>query len=75
MDFGRGPEGDLNSIDFSLAAEPVFNKAILKGKRIKDPKVYIGCANGEEPNGWGKFTRPGQRKKTSRIIMYSITIA
>lgn len=48
MDFGRVPEEDLNKVDFSLAKEPAFNKTILKGKPIKHPKVYIGCAK------WGR---------------------
>lgn len=44
MNFGRVPEDDLNKIDFNLAAEPAFNKTILKGKPVKSPQVYIGCA-------------------------------
>ncbi len=48
MEFGRVPENELNAIDFSLPAEPAFNKKILKGKPAKDPKVYIGCAK------WGR---------------------
>lgn len=44
MDFGRLPEADLNTIDFSLRAEPAVNKAVLKGKPVKDPRVYIGCS-------------------------------
>jgi uncharacterized protein YecE (DUF72 family) len=63
MDFGRVPEGDLNSIDFSLAAEPAFNKAILKGKRIKDPKVYIGCAKWGRTEWVGKIYPPGAKEK------------
>ena len=48
MDFGRVAENELDQIDFSLQAEPAFNKAILKGKPVKDPKVYVGCAK------WGR---------------------
>ncbi len=48
MDFGRVPEEELNKIDFSLPAEPSFNKTVLKGKPVKDPKVYVGCAK------WGR---------------------
>jgi uncharacterized protein YecE (DUF72 family) len=48
MDFGRVPENELDQIDFSLPAEPAFNKTILKGKQAKDPKVYVGCAK------WGR---------------------
>lgn len=48
MDFGRVPEEELNKIDFSLSAEPSFNKTVLKSKPVKDPKVYVGCAK------WGR---------------------
>lgn len=48
MEFGRVPEAELSSIDFSLPKEPAFNKAILKGKAVNNPKVYLGCAK------WGR---------------------
>jgi len=63
MDFGRVPEADLDSIDFSLAAEPAFNKSFLKGKRIKDPKVYIGCAKWGRTEWVGKIYPPKAKEK------------
>jgi uncharacterized protein YecE (DUF72 family) len=48
MEFGRVPEKDLNKTDFSLPAEPSYNKKILKGKPVRSPKVYLGCAK------WGR---------------------
>ncbi len=48
MDFGRVPEHELNTVDFSLLPDPAFNKAILPGKKVKQPKVYLGCAK------WGR---------------------
>lgn len=48
MEFGRVPETDLNSIDFSLPQEPVFNQQVLSGKKNKNAKVYLGCAK------WGR---------------------
>jgi uncharacterized protein YecE (DUF72 family) len=48
MEFGRVTEQELDSIDFSLPKEPVFNKMILSGKPTKNPKVYLGCAK------WGR---------------------
>ncbi len=48
MDFGKVPERELEEIDFSLPADPLFNKAVLKGKPVKNPKIYIGCAK------WGR---------------------
>jgi len=48
MEFGRVPENELDTIDFSLPAEPAFNKKILKGSPAKHPKIYLGCAK------WGR---------------------
>lgn len=48
MEFGRVPENELNNIDFTLPADPAFNDTILKGKAVKNPKVFIGCAK------WGR---------------------
>ena len=48
MEFGRVPEPELNSIDFTLPGDPAFNKAVLPGKKVKNPKVYLGCAK------WGR---------------------
>ncbi len=48
MEFGRVAETELNSIDFTLPEEPDFNKAVLPGKKVIDPKVYLGCAK------WGR---------------------
>lgn len=48
MEFGRVTEEELKSIDFSLPAEPAYNKSVLAGKPVKNPKVYLGCAK------WGR---------------------
>ena len=48
MEFGRVSEEQLSSIDFTLPAEPGFNKKVLTGKPAKDRKVYLGCAK------WGR---------------------
>ncbi|MBC7888507.1 MAG: DUF72 domain-containing protein [Ferruginibacter sp.] len=48
MEFGRVPENELKTIDFTLPVDPVFNDKVLKGKPVKNPKVYIGCAK------WGR---------------------
>lgn len=48
MEFGRVPVEGLNAIDFGLPTEPVENKKVLKGKKDKEAKVYIGCAK------WGR---------------------
>ncbi|RYG52009.1 MAG: DUF72 domain-containing protein [Chitinophagaceae bacterium] len=48
MEFGRVPENELDQVDFSLPKEPAFNKKFLKGKPLKKPKVYVGCAK------WGR---------------------
>ncbi len=48
MEFGRIAHTQLGQVDFGLRREPVFNKEILKGKKVRDPLVYFGCAK------WGR---------------------
>lgn len=55
MEFGRVPEETLNDIDFSLPAEPAWNKNILPGKPAKESKVYLGCAKWGRPEWVGKI--------------------
>jgi hypothetical protein len=75
MEFGRVDVSELNTIDFSLPAEPAFNKKILSGKPVKQSKVYLAVPNGEGLNGSEKFIRQKQRKKISYNIMLNIITA
>ena len=63
MDFGRVPAEELGNIDFRLAAEPSFNKEVLKGRRVKGPKVYIGCAKWGRTEWLGKIYPPKTKEK------------
>ncbi len=63
MEFGRVPENELDSIDFSLPAEPVFNKIILKDKHVKNPKIYLGCAKWGREEWVGKIYPPKTKEK------------
>jgi len=55
MEFGRVEENELSTIDFSLPAEPAFNKKILSSKPAKQAKVYLGCAKWGRPEWVGKI--------------------
>ncbi|HMI79264.1 MAG TPA: DUF72 domain-containing protein [Ferruginibacter sp.] len=63
MDFGRVPEEELKNIDFTLATEPAFNKTLLKGKPVKAPKVYVGCAKWGRTEWLGKIYPPKTKEK------------
>ena len=63
MDFGRVPEAELNLIDFTLPAEPAFNRTVLKGKPAKEPRVYIGCAKWGRTEWIGKIYPPKTKEK------------
>lgn len=63
MEFGRVPEEELNNVDFSLPAEPTFNKTILPGKKNKNSKVYVGCAKWGRPEWVGKIYPSKTREK------------
>lgn len=63
MEFGRVPENELGRVDFSLPVEPTFNKSILKGKPVKNPKVYVGCAKWGRAEWVGKIYPPKTKEK------------
>ncbi|MES2776334.1 MAG: DUF72 domain-containing protein [Bacteroidota bacterium] len=63
MEFGRVPESELDSVDFSLPKEPAFNKKVLKGKKAASPKVYVGCAKWGRTEWVGKIYPPKTKEK------------
>ncbi len=63
MEFGRVQESELGSIDFSLPAEPAYNGTILKGKPVKRPKIYLGCAKWGREEWVGKIYPPKTKEK------------
>ncbi|MBS1665849.1 MAG: DUF72 domain-containing protein [Bacteroidetes bacterium] len=60
MEFGRVPEIKLDSIDFSLPAEPVANKQVLK-KSTLVPSIYLGCAKWGRKEWIGKIYPKGTK--------------
>ncbi len=63
MEFGRVLEKELTSIDFALPADPAFNDAIIKGKPVKNPKLYVGCAKWGRTEWVGKIYPPKTKEK------------
>jgi uncharacterized protein YecE (DUF72 family) len=63
MEFGRVPEKELDNIDFTLQPDPAFNESALKGKPLKKPKVYIGCAKWGRTEWVGKIYPPKTKEK------------
>ena len=63
MEFGRVDEQLLDTIDFSLPAEPAFNKTVLSGKAVRDAKVYLGCAKWGRTEWVGKIYPPKTKEK------------
>ena len=63
MEFGRVTIGELDKVDFSLPADPAFNYSVLKGKPVKNPKVYIGCAKWGRTEWIGKIYPPKTKEK------------
>ncbi|QHS58266.1 DUF72 domain-containing protein [Chitinophaga agri] len=62
MDFGRVDPAMLDEIDFKLPAEPSFNKAVLKGKAVKKPKIFLGCAKWGRKEWIGKIYPKGTKE-------------
>lgn len=63
MQFGSVSAGELNSIDFSLPADPAFNKTILSGQPVKTPLIYLGCAKWGREEWVGKIYPPKTKEK------------
>jgi len=63
MEFGRVEVNELDQIDFSLPAEPAFNKKIIDGKPVQNPKVYVGCAKWGRTEWVGKIYPPKTKEK------------
>jgi uncharacterized protein YecE (DUF72 family) len=63
MEFGKVDIHELNNIDFSLLAEPDFNKRILSGNPATDAKVYLGCAKWGRLEWVGKLYPPKTKEK------------
>lgn len=63
MEFGRLTEKELDKIDFTLPKDPAFNKKVLKGKALKNPKVYLGCAKWGRTEWVGKIYPPKTKEK------------
>jgi uncharacterized protein YecE (DUF72 family) len=62
MDFGRVPDKELTEVDFSLPPDPPLNKLVLKGKKAKDPQVYVGCAKWGRKEWIGKIYPKGTKE-------------
>lgn len=59
MDFGRVPEQELNTINFSLPSDPEGNKKVLeKTKSTGEAKIYVGCAKWGRKEWVGKIYPP-----------------
>jgi uncharacterized protein YecE (DUF72 family) len=63
MEFGRITAQELDNINFSLPVEPAFNKAVLNGKQVSNPKVYLGCAKWGRTEWVGKIYPPKTKEK------------
>jgi uncharacterized protein YecE (DUF72 family) len=63
MKFGKLPESELNTVDFSLPAEPAGNKKILGGVKKNPVKIHIGCPQWGVPGWVGKIYPAKAREK------------
>src|SRR6478752_4049741 len=62
MDFGRIEKNQLNKVDFRLPPDPPANQSSLKGKKAKNPKLYIGCSKWGRKEWIGKIYPKGTRE-------------
>ena len=62
MEFGRIDTEQLSATDFTLPEEPVWNKTILGGKKVKSA-VYLGCAKWGRKEWVGKLYPPKTKER------------
>ena len=60
MEFGRIPEQELDTTNFTLPPEPAANKLVLKNA-VQHPLVYLGCTNWGRKEWVGKIYPKGTR--------------
>ncbi|MXV15878.1 DUF72 domain-containing protein [Hufsiella ginkgonis] len=48
MDFGRLPQEELNSVDFTLPPDKALTQQVLNGTRLDEIELFVGCAK------WGR---------------------
>ncbi len=61
MDFGKVAYNLLDTIDFTLPPEPLINKEVLPGKRVENPRVYVGCPRWSVKEWVGKLYPKGTK--------------
>jgi uncharacterized protein YecE (DUF72 family) len=62
MEFGRIDTQQLRATDFTLPQEPVWNKTVLTGKKVKSA-VYLGCAKWGRKEWVGKLYPPKTKER------------
>ena len=61
MEFGQTE--DIDKIDFTLHADPAITAVILrKNRKIKNPKIFSGCAKWGKKEWVGKFYPEGTKE-------------
>lgn len=63
MQFGRTELSALDTIDFKLPAEPVFNQAVLKGEPAAKIAFYVGCTSWNRKEWVGSVFPKGTKEK------------
>lgn len=62
MDFGKLSADELKKVDLSLPADPEWNKTILRGNKMNNPKIYVGCAKWGRTEWVGKIYPEGTKE-------------
>lgn len=71
MDFGRVPENELDSVDFSLPKDPKATTEVLKASKKKGKtKFYVGCAKWGRKDWIGKLY-PAKTKEKDFFPLYA----
>lgn len=62
MDFGKVSPEELKTIDLKLCNDPQWNKSVLSGFKVENPKIYVGCAKWGRTEWIGKIYPQGTKE-------------
>lgn len=62
MDFGKVASEELKTIYLLLPSDPSWNKTVLSGHKIQNPKIYVGCAKWGRTEWLGKIYPEGTKE-------------
>ena len=69
MEFGKIPESELGTVDFTLPPDGIYTQKVLNGNPVAKPNVYVGGAKWG-PKEWVGVIYPAKTKESAFLEHY-----